>query len=37
MQTCYVYGSPSQWQDILEAFANDFELNIDTATADNTF
>ena len=32
-----LYGSPSEWQDNLEAFANNFELNIHTAKANNTF
>ena len=32
-----LYGSPSESQDNLEAFANNFELNIDIATANNTF
>ena len=32
-----VYCSPSQLQDDFESFANNFELNIDTATANNTF
>ena len=31
------YRSPSQSQDDFESFANNFELNIDTATASNTF
>ena len=33
----YLYRSPSQSQDDFESFANSFELNIDTATAHNTF
>ena len=32
-----LYRSPSQSQDDFESFANSFELNIDTATAHNTF
>ena len=32
-----LYGSPSQLQGNLEAFANNFKLNIDTATVNNTF
>ena len=32
-----LYCSPSQSQDDFESFANNFELNIDTATANNTF
>ena len=32
-----LYRSPSQSQDDFESFANNFELNIDTATANNTF
>ena len=32
-----LYGSPSQSQDDFESFANNFELNIDTATPNNTF
>ena len=32
-----VYRSPSQSQDDFESFAKRFELNIDTATAHNTF
>ena len=32
-----LYGSPSESQDNLEAFANNFDLNIDIATANNTF
>ena len=32
-----LYRSPSQSQDDFESFANNFELNIDTATAHNTF
>ena len=32
-----LYGSPSQSQDDLETFANNFELNIDTGTSNNTF
>ena len=32
-----LYRSPSQSQDDFESFANRFELNIDTATAHNTF
>ena len=32
-----LYDSPSQSQDDFESLANNFELNIDTATANNTF
>ena len=32
-----LYRSPSQSQDDFESFANNFELNIDTAAANNTF
>ena len=32
-----LYRSPSQSQDDIESFANNFELNIDTATTHNTF
>ena len=32
-----LYRSPSQSQDDFEIFANNFELNIDTATANNSF
>ena len=32
-----LYGLPCQSQDDLEAFANNSELSIDTATASNTF
>ena len=32
-----LYRSPSQSQDDFEAFANNFELNLDAATANNTF
>ena len=32
-----LYHSPSQSQDDFESFANSFELNIDAATAHNTF
>ena len=32
-----LYRSPSQAQDDFESFANNFELNIDTSTANNTF
>ena len=32
-----LYRSPSQSQDDFESFANSFELNIDTATANKTF
>ena len=32
-----LYGSPSESQDNLEAFANNFELNINTAAANNAF
>ena len=32
-----LYLSPSQSQDDFESFANNFELNIDTSTANNTF
>ena len=32
-----LYRSPSQSQDDFESFANNFELNVDTATANNTF
>ena len=32
-----LYRSPSQLQDDFESFPNNFELNIDTATANNTF
>ena len=31
-----LYGSPSQSQGNLEAFANNFKLKIDTATVNNT-
>ena len=31
------YRSPSQSQDDFEAFPNNFELNLDVATANNTF
>ena len=33
----FFYRSPSQSQDDSESFANNFELNIDVATAHNTF
>ena len=33
----FLYRSPSQSQDDFESFANNFELNIDTTTAHNTF
>ena len=33
----FLYRSPSQLQDDFELFQNNFELNIDTATAHNTF
>ena len=33
----FLYRSPSQSQDDFEAFVNNFELNIDTATTHNTF
>ena len=32
-----LYYSPSQSQDDFKSFANNFELNIDTTTANNTF
>ena len=32
-----LYCSPSQSQDDFESFVDNFELNIDTATANNTF
>ena len=32
-----LYHSPSQSQDDFEAFANNFQLHVDTATASNTF
>ena len=32
-----LYRWPSQSQDDFESFANNFELNIDTTTAHNTF
>ena len=32
-----LYCSPSQSQDDFESIANNFELNVDTATANNTF
>ena len=33
----FFHGSPSQSQDDLEAFANNFESSIDTVTVNNTF
>ena len=32
-----LYRSPNQSQDDFESFANNFELNIDTVTANNPF
>ena len=32
-----LYCSPSQRQDVFEVFANNIELNIDTATANDNF
>ena len=32
-----LYRSPNQSQDDFESFANNFELNIDSVTANNSF